>query len=365
MNASIVEVDRIAGIQNPLFGIVSYKYLRGLGLDEVRRMLRTLGRRMGLKFSESAVEYTYRRYGGHPLLTRLACSLLHQRLAALQVTRPVEIDETLLKRDEAARDAELTFYCRHVVSELRDFYPDEYEMLELLAIGRVHDFIELQIHPEYVHHLEEYGLLSQDSLSNQPQISIPVVGRYVALEEARRTGRKTLRYLVPEEGREVWLKGRIHAIINDLTELQRLADQRPLPSLFGPNSFPEGHRFAALSVVSKEGDFETFINCCNRCFVESIEVYGQHSKKEQYFWKEVKHEYPDLWNALYRIKLYRHNRMHIRLRPVVDKALQEFLDLDLEGRAPHQVEDLWFVLQQSVLNALLAGLQIEISRLGK
>jgi len=320
---------------------------------------------MGLKFSESAVQYVYVRYGGHPLLTRLACSLLHQRLVAAHVTRPVEVDDILLKRDETARDAELTFYCRHVVSELRDFYPDEYEMLQLLATGRVDDFIELRAHPEYVRHLEEYGLLSQDSSSNQPRISIPVVGRYVALDEAQSTGRKTLRYVVPLEARGVWLKRRINAILSDMSELQRLASQGSLPSLFGPNSFQEEHRFAALLVVSNETDFEGFINCCNRCFVESIEVFGSHLHKAQYFWNDVKQAYPAFWDALNRIKVYRHNRMHIRLRPDVQRVLQGCLDHDLEGRVPHQVEDLWFVLQQSVLDGLLAGLQSEISRLGK
>jgi hypothetical protein len=49
-------------------------------------------------------------------------------------------------------------YCRHVVSELKKFYPDEYELLEMLAGGQVIDVMDLSGEPEYTRHLKEYGL---------------------------------------------------------------------------------------------------------------------------------------------------------------------------------------------------------------
>jgi hypothetical protein len=364
VNPSVVEIDRIAGVQNPLFGIVPYKYLRGLGLDETRRMLRVLGRRMGLGFPESGVDYVFQRYGGHPLLTRLACSFVHQRLAAATVPRPVEIDPALLMQDEAARDSELTFYCRHVVSELKDFYPQEYEMLEMLSGGRISDFIEFSIFPEYVMHLKEYGLVREDA-DQLPCVALPVVARYVAQEEARLAGRRTILRLVPVGERASWLAMRTKAVIDGFGEVQRLARLSGMPPLFGPNSFPESHKFASLAVVTSEGEFESFINCCNRCFVESIEAFGVHQKKPKYFWEEIRANYPALFQALHRIKVYRHNRMHLRLQPSVETALLSFLNQDLEGRDPRHVDEFWFVLQQCALDALLNGLQVELSRLGR
>ena len=190
VNPNIVEIDRIDRIQNPLFGIVSSKYLQGLGLDEVRRMLRVLGRRMGLKFTNSATKYLHSRYGGHPLLTRLACSDVHESHYRAGTERPFSVDERDLRATEDDRDANLIFYCRHVVSELQDFYPDEYDMLEYLSLGKVQDFLELATHPEYVNHLKYYGLI-QDR-SGVPVIAIPVVARYVALDEARSLRRRTI-----------------------------------------------------------------------------------------------------------------------------------------------------------------------------
>ena len=129
VNPSVVERDLIEGTQNPLFGIVPYRYLGGLGADEVRRMLRTLGRPMGLRFDEDAVSHIFGQYGGHPLLTRIACSIMHRALHDSSEQLPKTVDKEWLRATEEHREAELAFYCGHVVSELRLFYPDEYRMM--------------------------------------------------------------------------------------------------------------------------------------------------------------------------------------------------------------------------------------------
>jgi hypothetical protein len=161
------------------------------------------------------------------------------------------------------------------------------------------------------------------------------------------------------------LERRKRAILEDLAELERVAESASLASLFGPNSFPESHRFAALSVVSDEAGFETFINCCHRCFVESIEAFGRHLRKSDYFWAGIRAAYPSLHDALHRVRVYRHQRMHIKLNPGVEASLQRFLKQDLESREPAGVEDLWFLLQQATLDAMFNALQIELSRLGQ
>ena len=80
VNPTVVEKDLIGNSQNPLFAIAARQYLGALSTDEVRRKLRTLGRPMGLRFDEEALEYIVERYGGHPLLTRISCSIMHKTL---------------------------------------------------------------------------------------------------------------------------------------------------------------------------------------------------------------------------------------------------------------------------------------------
>lgn len=364
VNPSVVEIDRIGPTQNPLFGIVPYNFLTGLSPEEVRRMLRVLGKRMGLTFGDDAGRYMHARYGGHPLLTRLAASYVHKRAAAAKDKRPFTVDAGSLIDTEELRDGDLSFYCRHVVSELRDFYPEEYSLLEWLSAGRTADYLEFAGFPDYIRHLRAYGLVSTDS-ANAPQVTLSVVARYVALEEARREGRKTVLRLVPLADRAAWLERRKKSILDDIPELEKVAESASLPSLFGPNSFPESHRFASLLVVTDEAAFEQFINCCHRCFVESVEAYGKHQKKPDYFWSDVRQAFPSLQEALHRIRVYRHQRMHIKLNPGVEQALQRFLGQDLEARQPAGVDDLWFLLQQATLDAMFNGLQIELSRLGR
>ena len=125
VNPSVVEMDTVNGIQNPLFGIVPYEYLTGLSLEDSGKMIRILGKRMGLNFETEAIKYLHERYGGHPLLTRIACSFINTDARISKEARPVQITRERLLKGEDARDSDLTFYCRHVVSELQQFYPDE------------------------------------------------------------------------------------------------------------------------------------------------------------------------------------------------------------------------------------------------
>jgi len=91
VNPYPLEIDTIGGIQNPLFGIVPPVYLCGLAFDDMKMMVRTLGKRMGLRFDQTSLEYIYARYGGHPLLTRLACSILNTNTNFLKEKKPIDI----------------------------------------------------------------------------------------------------------------------------------------------------------------------------------------------------------------------------------------------------------------------------------
>jgi hypothetical protein len=363
VNPSVVEIDTFSGIQNPLFGIVSHEFLKGFEFDELQIMLRVLGKRMGLQFDEDAVKYLHQRYGGHPLLTRIACGLINKSVTSNNEARPVKLDRPKLIRGEDIRDSEeLVFYCRHVMSELRQFYPDEYQMLEYLASGQTTAFMELSVVPEYVSHLRSYGLLSADA-TGSPTISIPVVKRYVGLELARREGRQTIYKIIDQGHRENWLHKRVRDVINDLRLLEKLIQQNSTPSLFGTNSFPEADMFLESRVCYSQDDFDSFTNKCNRCFVESVEKYGASLSNKKYFWNEIKQSYPGLFHALHRIKIYRNHQMHIILDPSVNEQLLDFLSTDLEGKSPSQVNDLYFILQQCILDGLMTGVQLEISRL--
>ncbi len=362
VNPGVVEVDTVLGVQNPLFGIVSHDFLRGFEYSEMQEMVKTLGNKMGLKFNNDALMYLYKRYGGHPYLTRVACSFINSKVRDRDEKRPFPIDIEYLVENEQERDNNIQHYCEHVVSELRLFYPNEYEMLELLSTKQIRDFVEISRNQTYINHLQSYGLINRDN-TNRPQVSIGVVADYVGVTNARKDGRRTIYKIIDLNNRETWLTTSIKSVLADLRFLEKLIKKNSRLLIFGPNSFPEADQLLGLKVCKSRDDFQVFINTFNRCFVESIETYGKSISKGNYFWNEIKNEYPNLFDSLYRIKTYRHEEMHLELNAHASESLLRYLRQDLEGRRPGQVEDLYFILQQCVFDSFLAGIQIEIDKL--
>lgn len=362
VNASVTEIDSVSvnnkKIQNPMFSIVQSVYLTGLSAEECGSMIRTLGKRIGLKFDYTAVNYIYEQYGGHPLLTRLACSKLNMLLN--ECKRPIEIDAETIKRNIITINSELVYYFKHIISELQEFYPDEYEMFELLASGQIADFLELSSSIELTRHLYDYGLITNDK-NNLPVVSIPVAGDFVAMELAKKENRKTMYKLVRNEYRYDWVKLRIKSIIQDMRQLEAAIHQHSLPSLFGKHSFPEADKLIGIQVVENDVDFVSFINTMNRCFVESIENYGKEIGDTQYFNKIIATSYPSLYPILYRIKVYRHSQDHVKLNNKYQNDFNSFYREDTEGFIT--ANDRWFVIQQRLLDGMFANIQLEINKL--
>jgi hypothetical protein len=357
VNPTVVEIDSFDLVQNPMFGIIKPTYLKGLEIEALKKMVSFFGSRMGLHFDDSALSNLYDRYGGHPLLSRMACSYVHSQIAFNKISRPTAISIKELIEGEKSRDAELTFYCRHIVSELKGFYPDEYEMLEMLAGSNFIDFMGLSEHQDFVRHIKEYGLVRFNS-SNKPEFAIPVVGRYIASERARRSGTPLRRDIIPLSGRDTWLDRRKSSILNEIRSLQSVLHKGGLAQLFLSDSPAETEKFWDIKVVTGEEEFSVFINTMNRCFVEAIEKYGNKISKKDYFFKEIKQTVPELWSALYRIKIYRHSCDHLQLNETTQEALNSIITSDLEGKSsPNEVQSGWFVLQQITLDELLLGVQ--------
>lgn len=360
VNPSVVEKDIVNGVQNPLFGIVHHKYLTGFSEEETRTMVRNLGKRMGLKFSYDAVEDLYNWYGGHPLLTRLACSWFNTTLSLLK-KKPIEVTRELFAKEKRRCDNELVFYCGHVVSELKEFYPDEYFMLELLSSGQMVDFRELAESETYIRHLTSYGIVGKKN--GEFCSTIPVVTQHVGVELARKDGRALIYKTIAPKERESWLARRIEEIVTDVRVLEKIIMKNRGAPIFGATSFPEADRFKEIEIATTKDKFIAFINICNRCFVESIDLYGKSIGSSQYFWSDVKAKYASLHTTLHRIRVYRNECDHLELNQSVNEKYVEFLREDMEGKTPSQVEDFYFVLQQRILDGLLYNTQVEINRI--
>ena len=357
VNPQVIEISSIKKIQNPLFGIVKPYYLQGLSRDDVHDLARRIGRRMGLSFDYTAIDYIHSRYCGHPLLTRLALSFENRNATQ----KPITFTKELLVEHETTREEELVPYCQHIVDVLKDFYPDEYLLLEFLSTGDTDGFIELSSDPLSVNHLKNYGLLAYEN--KMPKIEIPVVASYIRRMTAKKNGAQLSRMIIPVDRRKKWLDDNIKSIISYMRQLEVAISSNDEALLFGSNSFPQADKLLNLPVANNENNFKIFITALSNCFVESIENYGKSIQKFDYFWNEIKTSYPHLFKALLRVKAYRNRSEHLKLTAKMQTVVNEYLHADLEGQTFCEVHDADFILQQCTVEELKVAISVEISGL--
>lgn len=173
-NAAPVETASFADRDNPLFGMVTKRYMPSFDRNEVRQMTRTLGRFMGLSFDEDCFDYLLARYGGHPYITRQACSRVFEDQKSQQ--KPVTISSKYLSSAETERDLHVFSHAENVLSVLQRWYPLEYEMLEYLADNDVDAYVSVERSvPDLSAHLRCYGLVHD----SPPELTMGFLASYL------------------------------------------------------------------------------------------------------------------------------------------------------------------------------------------
>ncbi|MBN1547393.1 MAG: hypothetical protein JW902_12110 [Syntrophaceae bacterium] len=178
-NPLCVELPTVGTADNPLFAQIPLEYIPGFDVPQTREMVRRLGRIMGLKFDEVIYGKLTEDCGGHPYLMRHVCSVIHR---ISNTERPVRVDKTLyaLAVDMFLRD--YTQFLEMILSVLREYFNDEYEMLRMLSRGEYKTFQELiGISPLYTNHLLGYGVLQE--VDKRFSFRIEVIRRHLEAKE--------------------------------------------------------------------------------------------------------------------------------------------------------------------------------------
>lgn len=361
VNPTVCEVDRFPSptvsdrtVQNPMFSIFNVYFLTGFDYSNLKNMVDFFGSRMGLKFKEHALEYIHRHYGGHPLLCRLACSFHHEILLHAGVSRPVEVSLSDTRELEGERDDDLATYCEHVVSEIRELYPQEFKLLESLAAGDHSLFHEGSEQRSNIRHILSYGLVSNPE-SGMPAFEIPVVQQYLA------AGGRIAPHGLPTsaEEKDSWIQRRLKSIAEDLELLCDELDNAEQFKFYKKVS-PKLHELVLLKVCEDEVGAQSFSNELHRILVEPADKYlDKGTAKNPTF----KLKLPILWNEFMRIKAYRHRLIHDEIHGDIRKQYLSCLVDDFGGADPDDVEGGWFRLQWTLLNRIHVAVQREISKL--
>jgi hypothetical protein len=364
VNPTVCDIDRFSSasvpgrtVQNPMFSIFNIQYLRGLSLDNLSNMIDFFGSRMGMFFDKNSIKLLFNEYGGHPLLTRLACSFQHEMLEAKNKQRPIKIAPDDIREFSLERDAELSSYCGHVVSEIKELYPDEYELLKLLAAGEVADFNALTGRSDDVRHIREYGLVAVEH-GKVPEFKIPVVRRFLRHTEKENIRLDEIKRFEAPESRHAWLKRRVRSIIDDLLLLNDGRVSSGLPGLYAKHSSLKGHEFVEIPLVTNEAESASFLIQAHKYLVEPMDKTLKGGVANGSMFTE---ELPNLRKAFLRLKTYRNKLCHIEVNEATARQYSEFLLEDFDGTAIENLENGWFRLQRRIIDHIHVALQAELS----
>lgn len=164
VNPSSVEQSHFDQIPNPIFQLAVPFYLDPLTRPNVREMVRAIAKYSGAALDEDCFDLLNAEYGGHPYLIRLACSEVLRSLGELPVDKKIKVSKSNF---ETARDkiaVRIAQPIKDILLSLVWWYPDEYELLCLLADGDtafVQDFLAAE--PEKASRFARYGLLEADN----------------------------------------------------------------------------------------------------------------------------------------------------------------------------------------------------------
>ena len=159
-NPRCVEQASIQAVDNPLFEQFTPQYIGPFTYDNTREMVEKLGGYMGIILSPEVITHLVEDFGGHPLLMRQMCSYIHRNSVK---QRPLHIDKITyedMRQHFYAEESGFNQYAEMILSVLSNWYPDEYTMLEWLAVGDEELFHGMAASSsQYITHLLRYGIL--------------------------------------------------------------------------------------------------------------------------------------------------------------------------------------------------------------
>jgi hypothetical protein len=175
VNPHILEADRVGAFDNPIFATTKSFYLGPFDQAAVAAMVKRVARYMGLHFDESLYERLMADFGGHPFLVRKACS----HLAHFATTRPASITPELYAQERQSMAVALEPNVKQILNVLAIWYPEEYELIRLLALDEEGTFAEFaRASATFTEHVEGYGLVT--AARDKPRIRVGLVKEFLA-----------------------------------------------------------------------------------------------------------------------------------------------------------------------------------------
>lgn len=243
-NPRCIEMPKVNNVDNPLFSQFMPSYIQPFDYSKTAEMLDQLGGYMGIRFSPEVITHIEEDFGGHPLLIRQVCSYIHRNTT---LNRPVVINKAEYleyKKNFYQDQAGFSVYAKMILQVLMDWYPDEYQMLQWLALGDISSFKEFSQDNEFINHLRNYGIIGRDSTKNEYHFRIEALKNFLldinkykhpALSEEDKIKEICSRRVVIEKKLRRLVKRQLKSTLGET-----MAKEEIIRALYGPHEI--GHK---------------------------------------------------------------------------------------------------------------------------
>jgi hypothetical protein len=166
VDPAIFERPLVDGSDNLLYKLIRLVWLAPMPREEMAEMVRSLGKRMGVRIrGHQEIDTLFSTYGGHPLLTRKACSIAARDRTPEKL--PFHItSESLQHAIESREYGGPHDQASEVLESFTEWFPDEAALLRLLfsADTEERDLAKelLKDDPRALIHAIAYGLCFPD-----------------------------------------------------------------------------------------------------------------------------------------------------------------------------------------------------------
>lgn len=163
VNPKCIEISKINIYDNPIFGILRPIYMSLFDFEDIKNMVSSIGSHLGLSFEEEVYTKLVEDYGGHPFLTRQACSRINCDLLEEKEKRPFLVKKYRYDKRRQEYQLAMTEIITQILGVLMDYYPAEFELLKKLALDGRNSFKrELTSGEKAIQHLLGYCLIEED-----------------------------------------------------------------------------------------------------------------------------------------------------------------------------------------------------------
>ncbi len=166
VDPAIFEKPLIEGRDNLLYKFVRLSFLSPMKRHEMQDMVRSLGKRMALRYADHrTIDYLFQEFGGHPLLTRKACSVAARK-------RPHDVIPWYVPLSALEAAAQMRgpntpqSEVKDVLASFTEWFGDEAAMLPLLWSDDPQEQADARewarSEPDMAAHLMSYGITDEN-----------------------------------------------------------------------------------------------------------------------------------------------------------------------------------------------------------